>query len=182
MNPLSRTAFWRSLHTPGHDVALIAPLASTVAVTPLLVPRNSGRPQVSDEIRHLVRRLARENPRWGHRRIQGELLRLALAHGTMVGTVPDVIEGASRLAPRHVVIFGVTRPVELHAVAEAPHLFRIAEMPGKYVFSRLLGRKLNEAGVKIATIEHLMSAAALSREQRAAVAGGTAAKLFSIPA
>ena len=32
---------------------------------------------------------------------------------------PDVIEGASRLAPRHVVIFGVTRPVELHAVAEA---------------------------------------------------------------
>ena len=33
--------------------------------------------------------------------------------------VPDVIEGASRLAPRHVVIFGITRPVELHAVAEA---------------------------------------------------------------
>jgi hypothetical protein len=33
--------------------------------------------------------------------------------------VPDVIEGASRLVPRHVVIFGVTRPVELYGVAEA---------------------------------------------------------------
>ena len=31
--------------------------------------------------------------------------------------VPDVIEGAARLAPRHVVIFGAIRPVELHAVA-----------------------------------------------------------------
>ena len=34
--------------------------------------------------------------------------------------VPDVIEGASRLAPRHVVILGITRPSELHAVAETP--------------------------------------------------------------
>jgi hypothetical protein len=33
-------------------------------------PTTSGRPPVLEEIRELVQRLARQNPRWGHRRIQ----------------------------------------------------------------------------------------------------------------
>jgi hypothetical protein len=58
--------------------------------------RPPGRPPLAAETRSLILRMARENPRWGYMRIQGELLKLGIS--VSATTVANVLR-ASGLGP-----------------------------------------------------------------------------------
>ncbi|MDP4501647.1 helix-turn-helix domain-containing protein [Nonomuraea turcica] len=63
-------------------------------------PHRPGRPGTSKEIRDLVLRLARENPRWGYRRVHGELVRLGVQ--VSEATVRQILRSRRhRPAPRN---------------------------------------------------------------------------------
>jgi putative transposase len=54
--------------------------------------RRPGRPSTGTSVKALVIRMAKENPVWGHRRIQGELARLG--HAIAASTVWEILRAA----------------------------------------------------------------------------------------
>jgi putative transposase len=61
--------------------------------------RRGGRPPLAEKVVALILRLARENPRWGYRRIQGELKKLGIS--VSATTIRSVLLGNGlRPAPR----------------------------------------------------------------------------------
>jgi putative transposase len=92
------SALGRLLPTPLRQLRLVSPRtllrwhARLVARRWTHPGRPPGRPPTSQPIRALVLRMARENPTWGYRRIQGELV--GLGHQIAASTVWTILKTA----------------------------------------------------------------------------------------
>ena len=64
---------------PDHAKGDTAALASALGGETVDHAHRKGRPQMRREVRELTQRLARENPRWGHQWIVGELKGLGVS-------------------------------------------------------------------------------------------------------
>ena len=96
------SALSRLLPAPLRQLRLVSPRtllrwhAQLVAHRWTYPHRRPGRPPTAPAIRDLVLQMARENPRWGYRRIQGELV--GLGHSVAASTVWKILKEA-RLDP-----------------------------------------------------------------------------------
>jgi transposase InsO family protein len=92
------SALSKLLPTPLRRMRLVSPRtllrwhAQLVACRWTYPHRRPGRPPTPPPIRALVLRLARENPRWGYRRVQGELI--GLGHTVAASTVWTILKDA----------------------------------------------------------------------------------------
>jgi putative transposase len=91
------SAFARLLPTQLRRLRLVSPRTllqwhAQLVARRWTYPQTPGRPAVTQIVRDLVLRMARENPTWGYRRIQGELV--GLGHPIAASTVWTILKKA----------------------------------------------------------------------------------------
>jgi transposase len=85
--------------------------------------RRPGRPSTGTSVKALIVRMARENPAWGHRRIQGELARLG--HAIAASAVREILRAAGiDPAPRR------AGPTWREFLAAQAHAIIACDLPG----------------------------------------------------
>jgi uncharacterized protein (DUF58 family) len=72
--------------------------------------------------------------------------------------VPDVIESAARLSPQHVVVFGVTKPSELTAIADdvpsdRDEMYRLLAVHEMLDRREILLKRLRQRGVHVLELD-----------------------------
>jgi hypothetical protein len=82
----------RPAAAPDRDAWHPARLAPAPGENKWTYPDTTGRPPVPEETVSWSGRLARQNPRWGHRRIQGELF--GPGHRIGAGTIRRILAAA----------------------------------------------------------------------------------------
>jgi putative transposase len=65
-----------------------------------------GRPKLDPEVRHLIRRMARENPTWGRRRLQAELALLGY-HVAELTVAKYMLRASPRRSPTWRTLYSV---------------------------------------------------------------------------
>jgi transposase len=107
--------------------------------------RRLGRPRAGGETAALILRLAKENPRWGYRRIQGEVRKLGVVISATAIRSVLLRHGLTpaprryprlRLLPQHPRLRLLPQPPRLRVLAQPPRLRLLPQPPRLRVLAR----------------------------------------------